>query len=142
MKTKSNRLLRRKTRKQKLNTSHRRTIITTFLQVLNCIKLYHWSTKSYSQHKATDELYYNLNKKVDDFVETMLGKTNDRISFINTDTCKVPNKSQFIKNIHQFKTFLIDLNDILNPIDDTNLINIRDEILQYLDKLIYLFQLK
>ena len=47
--------IQRKTRKQKLNKSRRRTIIKTFLQFLNCTKLYHWSTSSYSQHKATDE---------------------------------------------------------------------------------------
>ena len=125
-----------------MNKSRRRTIIKTFLQFLNCTKLYHWSTSSYSQHKATDELYDNLNKRVDEFVETMLGKTRDRIRYIQPDRCSVPNKFKFLKSVSTFKIFLINLNNVLNPINDTNLINIRDEILQDLDKLVYLFQLK
>lgn len=141
-KTKSIKNIQRKTRKQKLNGPHRRNIIKTFLQFLNCTKLYHWSTSSYSQHKATDELYDNLNKRVDEFVETMLGKTRDRIKYIQPDRCCVPNKFKFLKSVSNFKIFLIKLNEVLNPINDTNLINIRDEILQDLDKLVYLFKLK
>ena len=49
-------------------------IVTMFLQMLNTVKLYHWKTTSYSQHKATDELYSNLNENIDSFVEIMLGK--------------------------------------------------------------------
>ena len=36
-------------------------IVSMFLQMLNTVKLYHWKTTSYAQHKATDELYSKLN---------------------------------------------------------------------------------
>ena len=32
------------------------SIVTMFLQMLNTVKLYHWKTSSYAQHKATDSL--------------------------------------------------------------------------------------
>jgi hypothetical protein len=30
-------------------------IVTMFLQMLNTVKLYHWKTSNYAEHKATDE---------------------------------------------------------------------------------------
>ncbi len=42
--------------------------------MLNTIKLYHWKTTSYSEHKATDELHERLSGHIDTFVEVLLGK--------------------------------------------------------------------
>ena len=36
-------------------------IVIMFLRMLNTVKLFHWRTFSYPEHKATDELYANLN---------------------------------------------------------------------------------
>lgn len=52
-----------------------KAIITeNFLEMLNEIKIYHWNTHSFAQHKATDELYSQLNEHVDKFVEGYAGK--------------------------------------------------------------------
>ena len=59
-------------------------IVTMFLQMLNTVKLYHWKTSSYAQHKATDELYSNLNSSIDSFVEIMLGKAGNRVNLTGT----------------------------------------------------------
>ncbi len=63
-------------------------------------KLSTTTTSSYSQHNtATDELYDNLNKRVDEFVETMLGnktRTRDRVRYIQPDRCSVPNPTKQI----------------------------------------------
>ena len=131
-----------KTKKRTLSSKHHNRIISRFLHTLNCVKMYHWSTSSYSQHKATDDLYSELNKHIDDFVETMLGKVKSRVHSINISSCRALNKQQFLKIIRSFKTFLIDLNHVLDTKYDSNLYNIRDEMLQVLDKLIYLFELK
>ena len=39
-------------------------IVLMFLRMLNTVKLYHWKTFSYAQHKATDELYASLNTHI------------------------------------------------------------------------------
>ena len=49
-------------------------IVCTFLEMLNMVKLHHWKTYSYSTHKATDDLYSDLNSNVDAFIEVLLGK--------------------------------------------------------------------
>ena len=64
-------------KKRKLSKNKKMEIIKTFLEILNYTKLHHWSTNSYSEHKATDELYSDLNKYIDEFVEIMLGKDKE-----------------------------------------------------------------
>ena len=41
-------------------------IIYFFLQMINAIKLFHWKTTDYATHKATDQLYADLNLKIED----------------------------------------------------------------------------
>ena len=56
---------KRNIKKSKLGGNKASKIVLTFLEFLNMIKLYHWKTRSYSQHKATDELYGRLNENID-----------------------------------------------------------------------------
>jgi DNA-binding ferritin-like protein len=131
-----------KAKKHQLNQAVRRQIIHDFLTILNCVKVYHWSTGSYSQHKATDMLYEELNKHIDGFVEIMLAKTNKRINNIQTSRCNIPNKVEFVKKMKGFKKILYGLNKYMDPVVDSNLYNIRDEMLGVVDQLLYLFELK
>ncbi len=59
-------------------------IVSVFLTYKNNIKIYHWQTKSYSRHKASDELEGSLSDKIDKFIETLQGSRNTRLS-VNTD---------------------------------------------------------
>ena len=71
---------------RKSNSSKRnfkKEIITMFLKMLNTVKLYHWRTHSYATHEATDGLYADLNKYVDEFVEVMMGKMDNRNKILN-----------------------------------------------------------
>ena len=43
--------------------------ILRFMEMLNTIKIYHWSTLSYPTHKATDELHEKMSELVDSFIE-------------------------------------------------------------------------
>ena len=71
------------TSKNKYSHPH---IVSMFLQMLNTVKLYHWKTTSFAQHKATDELYSQLNESIDSFVEIMLGKSGSRVNLTGTKT--------------------------------------------------------
>ena len=61
-------------------SAFQKEITIVFLEMLLMVKLYHWKTTSYATHKATDELYESLNGRVDEFVETMFGKTGKRFN--------------------------------------------------------------
>jgi hypothetical protein len=118
-------------------------LICNFLQMLNAVKLYHWKTHSYPTHKATDELYSKLNDNVDKFVEVLLGKFGNRISLVKTKSIPLRDMSspeEFKREINKYKTFLVNLEKepTMKKMTNTDLLNIRDEILGDLNQFLYL----
>ena len=121
---------------------NQKTIISTFLETLNCIKLYHWKTYSYSTHKATDELYTQCNNLFDQYVEIMLGKTLSRVDFSSSKVRSTPlvdfassDLEGFRRYLDSFKSFLLNL--IFEP-SDSDLATVRDEILANINQFLYL----
>jgi DNA-binding ferritin-like protein len=115
--------------------------------MLNTVKLYHWKTTSFAQHKATDELYSQLNESIDTFVETMLGKNGSRVNLTGTKTIPLldyNDLSDFKKEVEKYKHYLIDMsnNEILKNGSNTDLLNTRDEILGHLNQFTYLLTFK
>ena len=142
----------RKTRKNRKphTLSTKKQVITKLLQMLITVKLYHWNTMTYSVHKATDELYGELNTLMDQFVEVLLGK-HDNVSekkkhdILNINTLHVKNYTDnglFKKSVEDFKTYLIGLNTMFSRSENSDLMNIRDEILALLNKISYLLTFK
>jgi hypothetical protein len=122
-------------------------IVTMFLQILNTVKLYHWKTSSYLEHKATDDLYANLNKQIDSFVEVMLGKTGGRVNLTGQKTLPLldyTNVEDFKREVAKYKEFLTGMNKDsgLNIANNTDLLNIRDELLSNLNQFTYLLTFK
>jgi hypothetical protein len=82
-------------------------IICKYLEILNTVKLYHWKTYSYSTHKATDQLYEELNELIDEFIEVMLGKSKNRVDLIGVKTLPLNdythNNLDFVKKINGFQ---------------------------------------
>ena len=121
-------------------------IVLNFIQMLNIIKIYHWKTLSYPQHKATDELYESFNSRMDEFVETMLGKTGKRFNLSSVK--HIPfydymNVTKFKQCIETFKIYLVNMSNasyFKNP-GNSDFLSIRDEILGDLNKFTYLLTL-
>jgi DNA-binding ferritin-like protein len=137
----------RRTHSSSVNKYTQQRIVTMFLQMLNTVKLYHWKTSSYAQHKATDELYTNLNANIDTFVEVMLGKTGGRVNLTFVKTLPLldyTNVADFKREVAKYKQFLIDMNKdaTLNITNNSDLLNIRDEILANLNQFTYLLTFK
>ncbi len=119
------------------NKSH---IVRMFMEMLNVVKLYHWKTHSFAQHKATEELYEQLNENVDKFVEVLLGKDGSRINMTKkrVDLIDPESINSFKSRIYEYRAFLVDLNRYFSPKRDTDLLNIRDEILGDINQFLYL----
>jgi hypothetical protein len=117
-------------------------VITPFLKLLNQLKIYHWQTKSYAEHKAFGNAYEVLDDLIDTFVETYMGKfgvPKARLKFdIEADNYD-ENHTQFVKD---FISSLLVMRSELNPDTDTELQNILDEMTAELEKLLYLLTLK
>ena len=138
MKTRTSRS--RKSFRGKLTKTREAEIVRVFIEMLNVLKLYHWKTRSYSVHKATDELYEKLNENIDSFVEVLLGKNAERINMINTRIQLIDpeSKKSFKYRIYEYRAFLVDLNRYLDPVKDSDLISIRDDILSDINQFLYL----
>jgi len=118
--------------------------IQFFFMMREQIKLYHWQTKSYSRHKATDGVIDSLDESIDKYVEVYMGKYGRMKMNSSTGSISVKNlsESSIINFIKRCITYLnVELTAKLKG-DDTDLVSIRDEILAELNQLLYLFTLK
>ena len=118
--------------------------IQFFFTMREQIKVYHWQTHTYSRHKATDEVIDALDEHIDKYVEVYMGKYGRPKFTINSNTLKIKNLNEksivsFVNTcINVLKTVLV---KHLKPAD-TDLFNIRDEMLGELNQLLYLFTLR
>lgn len=118
-------------------------IVLTLLQIQTQFRIFHWQSKSYARHQSYGQIYSSLNENIDDFVETMMGKQGRfelpegaKIDLFNLKSVEI---NSFLKT---FTDFLIGLTKKLSPEIDSDLLNIRDEILGDTNKLKYLLTLK
>ncbi len=118
-------------------------IAIVFLSIRDNVKIYHWQTKSYARHKASDKLSTLLGDLMDKFLEVMQGSRNKRIQ-IGTELpiiIKNQTDTSIVTILKQFRDWLIK-NDGLPSFltkTDTELLNIRDEILGVVNQTLYLF---
>lgn len=132
--------------------------ILCFLELLNTIKIYHWSTLSYPTHKATDELHTKLSELVDSFIEIYIGhcargkgggvgagagvpvfrfKPGQKASI---EFCECKSLEAFCKVLDDNIVHMEGLTEKLNGY--TDLVNIRDEMVGALAQALYLLRLK
>jgi DNA-binding ferritin-like protein len=115
-------------------------IIQNLLTIVNQLKYYHWQTDSYSKHKALGKAYDTLNGLVDDFVEILLGKYGKELSPISINI-KTESELDYNSAIEEISNYLsYELSNILDE-KDTDLLNIRDEMLAIVNKTKYLLTL-
>jgi DNA-binding ferritin-like protein len=131
---------RNKTAKRHKKTQFSSHLVRILLEMLMTVKLYHWRTNSYAQHKATDELYEHLNKNIDTFVEVFLGKNESRITEIERmlPLYNFHVEMDFKKKMYEYRKFLHDMNKVLDAETDSDLLTVRDELLINVNQFLYL----
>lgn len=121
--------------------------VTNLLTMHNQFKVYHWQTQrkvgSFAQHNAFGTAYDELTDHIDDFIEiyqgkrgAIIGKNGFTISLQNLDDNPVAFVDEFVGYLTQHVT------DALDPVADTDLLNIRDEMLAILNQTKYRLNLK
>jgi hypothetical protein len=115
-------------------------IVCHLLTIRNQIKLYHWQTKQFSRHTATDALTAALDTSIDNFVESYMGRYGRPTV---TGSIKLHNFSESAAKSFVAKETKYLETDLPRTIGktDSDLLNIRDEILAELTKVSYLFTL-
>jgi hypothetical protein len=111
------------------------------------IKLLHWQTRSYSEHKALDKLFNSFISLTDDLVESVMGKycrpelskkecSMSIMNYMNPDS---PDGVQaYMKSL--YKCYAEDCRSLFS--NDLEILNQIDEIVSLIDKINYLLTLK
>jgi hypothetical protein len=119
------------------------TNVNFFLTLQAQLKIMHWQTKGYARHKALDKTLGDLSGLIDTFVEEAMGKYGRFILENETKTIKISNLNEL-----EIKSFCNTSIEALNQYNgqfediDTNLFNIRDEMVGLFNKLKYLLTLE
>lgn len=115
-------------------------LVMQLIQMEQQMRIFHWQTKSFARHSAFGGIYGTLGDLIDKFAEAWMGR-NGRVRV------SAPIELQDIGGdvegiVDGYISELIAFTDILDPQRDTDLLNIRDEILGEFNKLKYLLTLK
>jgi|LakMenEpi03Aug12_release.lakeMendotaPanAssembly.Ray.scaffolds.fasta_scaffold211628_2 hypothetical protein len=116
--------------------------ITPFLVILNQIKIFHWQTRSYAEHKALGEAYESLDGLFDKLIETYYGKygrPTDQIEYTFKAFTYKPELATTIKDYRD--QLMSELSSVLTE-QDLDLLNLKDEIEGQFNHLLYLLTLK
>lgn len=119
-------------------------IVTKLLTYQNQIKILHWQTTSYAEHKTLDGLFGELGGNIDEFIETFMGKYG-RIMAQTNFNLTLQNYSALtpMDLMNQMAAYFInELPTMLDSKKDTDLLNIRDEMLGNVNQAKYLLTLK
>jgi hypothetical protein len=113
-----------------------------FFSLQTNIKMYHWQTSLYARHKATDSLLEDIDGLIDNFMEIYQGKYGKiPIGFTTVNVRSLTDEDTAVDFIQQCINFLNNITeeDTYITLNDTDLLNIRDEMVGLLNKTLYLF---
>jgi hypothetical protein len=126
------------------NENNSSKIIETLFRFRQQLHIYHLQTKSYARHKASDELLGKLTEFIDEFLEIYFGKYG-RVKFNQNINISLGNMSDdeglhFLDEMISY--YINELPKCLNSKTDTDLLNLRDEILGNTNQMKYLYTLR
>lgn len=116
--------------------------LNELLHIEQQLRILHWQTRSFARHQGFGSTYSDLGDLIDQFMEAYMGMygrpelTQNTIEITNLDDMSV---SEFVDGSIDF---LISFNQKLDKEKDSDLLNIRDEMLGKMKKLRYLLTLK
>lgn len=117
--------------------------VNFFLGLQSQMRINHWQTKGFARHNAFGGFYSSVDPLIDQFLEEAMGKYGRFNLDDETKTIQLSNFSEI-----DLKGLLDTLRNALYQFteqfdqQDTNLLNLRDEILGEVNKLSYLLTLE
>lgn len=119
------------------------SVILSLIKLQEQIRILHWQTKIFSRHKAYGKAYDELGELLDELVETYQGKygrfvfQQQTIDLNDLDNVTVTELLDTTLNALQ-----VELPGIVDPTRDTDILNIRDSIVGFINRFKYLLTLK
>jgi DNA-binding ferritin-like protein len=119
-------------------------IILNLLKLVTQLRIFHWQTESYAQHKAFGNAYESLSDLLDRLVEVHQGKYG-RIVYTSPAGLEISNSEDLNARdiLTEVAEYLVtNFNEIHDSVKDSDCLNIRDEMVAEINKLKYLLTLK
>lgn len=126
------------------------SVVTPLLTMHTQIKIFHWQTHSYSEHKALGMAYEQLEDSIDEFVEKyqgIFGRVRAASgSFVlelqNLEAVQNSEVTTVLEKVDQWIAYLKSFSGDPDLASKTDLLNVRDDMLGTLNQLKYLISLK
>ena len=117
--------------------------VNLFLGLHANLKIFHWQTKGLARHEAFAKIRDKIEDLMDDFIEEAMGQYGRFTLDDETKTISLINITE-AKPTEMAETICEALRQLTEQIDpkDTNLLNLRDEMLGSVQKLKYLLTLE
>ena len=117
--------------------------VNFFLGLQSQMRINHWQTKGFARHEAFGGFYETVDPLIDQFLEQAMGKYGRFTLDEETKTIELSNFSEIdLKNLlNTLRNALNQFSEQCEP-QDTDLLNLRDEILGEVNKLGYLLTLE
>ena len=123
-----------------LYTIGKNNMVDKLLGLQNQLRMLHWGTSSYAEHKALGKAYEGLDALIDTFVETYMGVNGKNLPPVKLDL-RPYTLGSAMKLLDQATHFLsVEMETQLSG--NTDLSNIRDEMLSLINQTKYLLTLK
>ena len=121
--------------------------ITNLLTLQNQMRVFHWQTQhkvgSFAQHSAFGTAYEDLDAHIDDFIEIYQGKKGAIMASGGTFNLSLHNLNDNPEEfIDEYITYLVEYVPQGLEETDTDLLNIRDEMLGILNQTKYRLKMK
>ena len=115
-------------------------MIDKLLGLQNQLRMLHWGTNSYAEHKALGKLYETLDPLIDQFMEVWMGINGKGLGSVrlSLNQYTVDGPGFLLDQATVF--FTRDMDEMVSG--NTDLVNIRDEMLAEVNKTKYLLTLK
>lgn len=118
--------------------------VVNLLKLQNQLRILHWQADGYGEHKALGKAYENLDGLIDDVVEVFQGKYG-KIKYESPVDFGLVNREEIsiMDVLQEFTEYLVTrFPEGLDNVKDSDLLNIRDEIMAVINRLKYLLTLK
>lgn len=116
-------------------------LVSPLIKIQEQLRIFHWQSETYAEHKAYGKAYEDFGDLVDQFIEVYMGK-NGKLKAKVTYNIELDNYGEHnLTYINDFITYITNIEKEIAP-QDSDLLNIRDEMLAVLNKLKYLLSLK
>lgn len=117
-------------------------VISPLIEFQQQLRIFHWQTSSYAAHKAFGKAYEQMDGLIDDFVETYMGfYGRSKPNTVFNISLQPLVSSEVVETVlNSFEEYLVSMNEEIP--NNSDILNIRDEMLGTLNKLRYLLSLK